>query len=86
MVDDLLTLEILGVGGVLLTADRITSINMRMENGLLIGLRPGHAPLIGSVAKGKINYKIADKLFEVDVDAGLLSVSKNKVRILTTGA
>jgi F0F1-type ATP synthase epsilon subunit len=86
MPDDHLTLEILGVGGVLLTADMITSINVRMENGLLIGLRPGHAPLIGSVAKGMINYRIADELFETEVDAGLLSVNKNRVRILTTGA
>ena len=86
MADHYLTLEVLGVGGVLLAAENITSINVRMENGLLIGLRPGHAPLIGSVAKGKINYRINDELFEAEVDAGLLSVEKDRVRILTTGA
>lgn len=85
MADNYLRLEILGVGGVLLAAENITSINVRMENGLLIGLRPGHAPLIGSVAKGKIDYRIENTVFEAQVDAGLLSVDKDQVRILTTG-
>jgi len=84
--NDHLTLEILGIDGVLLLTEKITSINVRMENGALIGLRPGHAPLIGSVAAGIINYKIGSDLKKVKVNAGLLSIRENKIRILTTGS
>lgn len=86
MADKLLTLEVLGADGILFKEENITSINVRMENGDLIGLRPGHAPLIGLAAKSRLQYTTGEVPKLVEIDAGVLTVRKNRVRILTTGA
>ena len=86
MADNHLTLEVLGPDGVILKADKISSINVRLENGILLGLRPGHAPLIGMTVAGNINYKSEDQWNMASIDTGILAIDKNEVRILTTSS
>jgi len=80
-----LSLEVIGAEGVIMKADEITSVNVRMENGTLLGIRPGHAPLIGPAQAGSISYTISGQLHRAHIEAGILTVRKNLVRILTTG-
>lgn len=40
-----LSLEVLGAEGMILKAEEISSINVRMEDGTLLGIRPGHTRL-----------------------------------------
>lgn len=80
-----LSLEVMGAEGIILKADEITSINVRMENGTLLGIRPGHTPLIGPAKSGRISYTIDGQLHHTQIEAGILTIRKNLVRILTTG-
>ncbi len=86
MADKLLILEVLGADGVLFKQENISSINVRMQNGDLIGIRPGHTPLISLAAKGTLKYRVGEEQKTVDIDAGVLTIRRNRVRILTTGA
>ena len=80
-----LSLEVLGAEGMILKAEEISSINVRMEDGTLLGIRPGHTPLIGPAQAGIITYTMAGQAYQAQIEAGILTVRKNLVRILTTG-
>lgn len=84
--DEALVLEILGVDGVIYQMEEITSIRLRLEDGGLIGIRPGHAPLIGMAAEGAVQYRVNEKTEIVNIQPGILYVNRNHVRILTTGS
>ena len=58
MTEGLLALEILGPNGLVLQANSIEAINLRIGNGDLIGFRPGHAPLIAAIQAGIIDYRV----------------------------
>ena len=81
-----LTLEIVGAEGLRFQAEGITSLNVRMEDGSLLGIRPGHAPLIGMAAAGFLRFQSEDAWNQEFTDSGVLSVENNIVRILTTTA
>ncbi len=81
----LLTLEVVGVDGMILIVNEVSSINVRLENGMLLGLRPGHAPLIGTIVKSPISFKKDENWDTAEIDSGILTVEKNTVRILTSG-
>jgi len=86
MSDKLLSLKVLSPDRIILNADNITSINVRLEDGDLIGIRPGHTPMIALTSSGKLAYKNQNADHNMTINAGILSVEKNLVRILTTGA
>jgi len=49
-----------------------------------LGILPGHAPLFGVLVDGKVSIKAEDgSRTEFSVHGGFLSVSKNRVSILT---
>lgn len=85
MNDKLLSLKILSPDRIILNLDKIASINVRLENGSLIGVRPGHAPLIALSADSLLSYRSEDTLHKVHVNDGILTIENNKVMILTTG-
>lgn len=84
MPDSLLTLEVLGVEGLIFTADSIRSLTVRLEDGSLLGIRPGHAPLTGMAASDVIRFQQEDTWNQTETRAGILTVQQNMVRILTT--
>lgn len=52
-----------------------------------LGILPGHAPLFGVLVDGKVSIKgIDDTVTEFSVHGGFLSVSKDRVSILTESA
>jgi F-type H+-transporting ATPase subunit epsilon len=60
-----------------------TFISARTTEGDL-GVLPGHAPLFGVLVDGAVNIKVADgTIQEFNVHGGFLSVSNDRVSILT---
>ncbi len=80
----LLSLQIHSPGGLREQIDQISSLNVRLDDGSLLGIRPGHTPLIASAAKGVLSYVNEGKRYTLNIEAGFLIVSQNVVRILTT--
>lgn len=60
-----------------------TFISARTTDGDL-GVLPGHTPLFGVLVDGAVSIKVADGTTqEFNVQGGFLSVSNNRVSILT---
>lgn len=52
-----------------------------------LGILPGHAPLFGVLVDGHVSIKgMDDQVIEFSVQGGFLSVSKDRVSILTESA
>ena len=52
-----------------------------------LGILPGHAPLFGLLVDGRVSIKaLDDTVTEFNVHGGFLSVSKDRVSILTESA
>lgn len=43
---------------------------------------PGHAPLLSSLRKGKIIYKVNGRSTEIDIEKGFVEVNKNEVIVV----
>jgi F-type H+-transporting ATPase subunit epsilon len=72
-------------------AERIWSGEAQMVSARTVegdlGILPSHAPLFGVLVDGKVSIKGADgSTTEFSVHGGFLSVSKNRVSILTESA
>lgn len=79
-----LSLEVHSPSGLRIQIERISSLNVRLDDGSLLGIRPGHARLIASAAKGVLHYIADGKHSTLKVEAGFLTVNDNVVKILTT--
>ncbi len=82
--DDLLSLKVFSPSGVEIDLEGVSSVNIRLENGMLLGILPGHAPLVASSAKGELICTQNGERKKLAVAAGILTVEKNLVKILTT--
>ena len=72
-------------------AERIWSGQAKMVSARTIegdlGILPGHAPLFGVLVDGQVSIKaMDDTVTEFSVHGGFLSVSKDRVSILTESA
>ena len=85
MTESFLTLEVLGVEGLLFAAESIRSLTVRLVDGSLIGIRPGHAPLTGMTAPGPVRYQLEERWNQTETTAGILTIRNNTVRIMTIG-
>ncbi|MCJ7695650.1 MAG: hypothetical protein MUO40_09500 [Anaerolineaceae bacterium] len=83
MPDHKFSLIVMSPDQILLSHNNVSAINIRLEDGRLLGIRPGHAPLIANTAAGNISYTIDSQVFEMPIPAGILTVRKNVVKILT---
>ena len=62
----------------------IESLNVRLIDGSLIGIRPGHDRLIAMTDGNELFFQRNGETIELDAEAGLLAVEKNVVKIFTT--
>lgn len=72
-------------------AERVWSGEAQMVSARTVegdlGILPGHAPLFGVLVDGKVSIKGADgSVTDFAVHGGFLSVSNNRVSILTESA
>ena len=78
-----LTLRILSPEGTILEVDEASSINVPLADGGGIGIRPGHAALIAETVEGSVHYLTSAGKNQIQISAGILSISENVVTILT---
>lgn len=81
----LLSLKILSPEETVFEIDQLTAVNIPLTNGVPIGVRPGHAPLIAETAKGKVRYRSANGEQNIELYGGVLDIRNNIITILTAG-
>lgn len=82
---DYLQLVILSPEGIIFEKDGLTAVNVPLADGLPIGIRPGHAPLIAETVQGSVRYRTTESEADIKIHAGVLEIRENDVRILTAG-
>lgn len=83
MPDKKFSLVVMSPDQILLSQKNVTTINIRLDDGKLLGIRPGHAPLIANTAACQISYAVEGQIIEKAIPAGILTVRKNSVKVLT---
>jgi len=82
--ENLLRVQVLSLGSGGLELDRVEKLQVRLEDGSWLGIRPGHAAMIAATGDGELKYKQDDQDQTVAVKAGILTLSGDLVSILTT--
>ena len=81
----LLEIKVLTPEGILFEANELQAINVRLSNGLLLGIRPGHTPLIAETKIGPVQFRNDYDAGEITLYAGVLEIRNNMVILLTAG-
>ncbi len=69
-----------------LVHEPVTEAQIPGASGAL-GILPGHAPLLGLLGFGELNYKTKDgKMHVINVAAGYVEVTPNQIRVLADAA
>jgi F0F1-type ATP synthase epsilon subunit len=82
--DKLLKIQVLSLGKGGLELEQVERLQVCLEDGSWLGIRPGHAPMIAATGDGELKYRKDDQDQTVLVKAGILTLSDNLVSILTT--
>ncbi|RPI10984.1 MAG: ATP synthase F1 subunit epsilon [Acidobacteriales bacterium] len=69
----------------LLVREQVSEADIPLENGY-IGVRPGHAPLLGEVGTGDLMYLAQGRRRHMVVDGGWVEVLGDHVRVLVDRA
>ena len=56
-------------------------VELPLEDGL-IGIWPGHAPLVGAVARGTVRFAVGGEVREMAVGDGVLRVDEERCSVL----
>ena len=82
--EKLLRVEVLSLGSCGLELEQVERLQVRLEDGSWLGIRPGHAAMIAATGEGQLKYRKDNQDQTVSVKAGILTLSDNLVSILTT--
>jgi F0F1-type ATP synthase epsilon subunit len=80
----LLRVEVLSLGSGSLELKQVERLQVRLEDGSWLGIRPGHSAMIAATGDGELKYRKDNLDQTVVVKAGILTLSDNLVSILTT--
>jgi len=80
----LLKVQVLSLGSGGLELEQVERLQVRLEDGSWLGIRPGHAAMIAATCDGELKYSKDNQDQTVTVKAGILTLSDNLVSILTT--
>ena len=83
--EKVLQLRVLTPEATRLRVERVKAVRATLSNRPICVL-PGHAPLVGALARGRLSYVDREGDHSVVVEQGLLRVHGDTVTILTTGA
>ncbi len=83
--DDILYLTVLTPDRVLLQVDRASKVRLRLADQVWLSIYGNHAPLLAETAPGPVQYETPAEAGEIEVGAGILWVSENRVEVLTSG-
>lgn len=82
--DNLLRVEVLSLGSGGLELEQVERLQVRLQDGSWLGIRPGHAAMIAATSDGELRYRKDNQDQSISVKAGILALSDNLVSILTT--
>jgi len=71
---------------VLLDATPVQWIRLRLADGGLLSIHPGHAPLLAETVEGAVHWATADETHKLELQAGVLWITPEKVVVLVPGA
>jgi len=71
---------------VLLDRDNLLHVRLPVADGGSIGVRRGHHPLIGEVARGVVFFSDVGETGQLDVEPGLVQIENDLVTVFTSGA
>lgn len=80
----LLKVRVLSLGQGGLELEQVERLQVQLEDGSWLGIRPGHAAMIAATADGDLKYRKDNQDQTVAVKAGIMTVTDNLVSILTT--
>ncbi len=80
---ELLRLVILSVRGTRTVIDEIESLNVRLTDGTLLGIRPGHDKLVAMTDGTELTIQRNGEIEFANVTRGMLTVERNIVKIYT---
>jgi F0F1-type ATP synthase epsilon subunit len=83
--NNLLLLKVITPEGIMRELDNLRAINIPLVNDYIIGIRPGHAPLIAETKQGKIICQTKTSETYLELHGGVLEVRENVVTIFTLG-
>ncbi len=70
----------------LLDVEPVQYIRLRLADGGGLSIYPGHAPLLAETVAGAVCYTDAAGTHEIELEAGILSITPQGVTILAPGA
>ena len=79
-----LRVEVLSLGTDSYIREDIKALTVTLEDGSLLGILPGHAPLIAATSDSLLRFTDQEGKQELSVKAGIMSIKNNVVSILTT--
>ena len=82
---NLLRFKVITPEGIMREIDNLTAVNVPLVNDYLIGIRPGHAPLIAETKQGKIICRTRTSEVHLELHGGVLEVENNEVIIFSAG-
>lgn len=68
----------------LMLDERVQWLQVPLEDGLL-GIWPGHAPLLGAVAAGELEYSVAGQRRQLEIPTGILRIGTGGAVTLMLG-
>jgi F0F1-type ATP synthase epsilon subunit len=83
--NNLLQIIIITPEGIIREVDNLTAVNIPLVNDYIIGIRPGHAPLIAESKQGTLICRTKTSEIHLELHSGVFEVRNNKVIIFTVG-
>jgi F-type H+-transporting ATPase subunit epsilon len=60
---------------------KVRWVQVPLKDGL-IGIWPGHAPLIAAIAKGNVQYDTGESVESLSIEKGILRITQDRCAIL----
>ncbi len=80
----LLRVRVLSLGSGGMELERVEALQVRLQDGSWLGVRPGHAPIIAATGDGELKFRQDERDQVILVKNGILTLIDDLVSILTT--
>lgn len=80
----MLRVRVLSLGSGGMELERVEALQVRLQDGSWLGVRPGHAPIIAATGDGELKFRQDERDQVILVKNGILTLIDDLVSILTT--
>ena len=78
-------LRVMSPEGIIHEYENLTAVNIPLVNGYTLGVRPGHAPIIGETRQGKIVYRSNTSESQLELHGGVFELRNDEITIFAAG-